>query len=561
VEKLVLKHRWANENNWFEWQITPISDNKDQIIEYQGVGRNISELRSVINALRESEKKYRSLVDMAREGIVTIGSNAEITFANQQMEKMLGVEPESLKGQPILYYVTESNHKTAWKKLINSAEGQEEYSELVFRRKDGKKVYTHIAVTPLSSDCGENSGVMAVIVDISHFRQLENDLKKANGELENALNLSHMILNTDPNMIYVKKRNGETVMFNQAVTKFLGLDYSRYKVSEIDKLINDYCPENRFKETDQYVFETMKPYEFDEQVTTTLGSSFWLHTVKTPFNLPDGNIGILGITTDITSRKHAELVLEDSNKLLETKVIRRTNSLNKTIRELSREIREKQELQQLLQKESDRIQERLGQDLHDILGQTLTAISIKASILSNMLDTPEQKAEANHIIEYTGRAITQMRNISKTLSYVNVKKIGFESGMDDFIDFMSNVNQVNISLDINSNIITRLGEESQNNLFRIAQESIINAVKHGKAQNIELAIAESSTNHGTLSVTSDGQGLVESSDQTSKGIGLLIMQTRAAVMGASLKLVKNCNGCLNVFCCFPLPEHISSRRI
>ncbi len=561
MEKFILEHHWANDSICYEWQITPIYDKRNRIIEYQGVGRNISELRSVIKAHRESERKYRRLVDMAQEGIVTLDSNAIITFANQQTGKILGVEPELLKGEPILDYVIDSNQKSAWKKLIHPTDGIEEYTELVFRRKNGRKVYTNIAVTPLSLNTGQYAGLMAVIVDVSHFKQLEHDLKKVNGELKNALNLSNMILNTDPNMIYVKKRNGQIIMFNQAVSKFIGLDYSDCKAKDINKLISNYCSNNSFTETDKYVLETMKPYEFDEQVSTYLGSSYWLHTVKTPFTLPDGNMGILGITTDITSRKHAEQVLEDSNKLLETKVIRRTNSLNKTVRKLSREIREKQELQQLLQKESDRIQERLGQDLHDVLGQTLTAISIKASILSNMLDTPEQKLETEHIMEYTGKAIAQMRNISKTLSYVNVKNMGFELGMNDFINFMSSVNQVNIKLDIDSNIIASLGEESQKNLFRIAQESIINAVKHGKARNIELVIAENNINHGTLSVTSDGQGSTQTSDQSSKGIGLLIMQTRAAVMGASLKLVKNRNGCLNIFCFFPLSGYIPSRRV
>jgi len=537
---------------WHEWQVTKVSSFRQVKYEFQAVGRDVTKLQEAMKSLQESEKKYRQVVDLANEGIWVINNKNVTAFANRRMADILGIKLNELIGSPLENYVGNGEKVELAKCVDRRKNGVCEKHDFIFTRRDGCTVSTTLATTPMFDDDGKYVGALAIVVDVTRFRQMEENLRNLNNELSSALSFNQLVLDNDPNLIYVMDNNHRLIMANQAFISFFGASSKVVKGKHLGDIIGKKTISPLPCETDDEVFYANEKREFEEKILMGGNRYSWFRTVKMPLILQHNESGILCISVDITKMKDAENRREKVNHELEEKVARRTNSLNKTIKRLTREIDSKQELQRLLQKESERIQERLGQNLHDVLGQMLTAISIKANVLRDILPEEHQRQHADVIVEYTGEAISQMRNLSKTLSYVNIRKLGLEMGMNDFKDFINKFYNVDVYLNIDSDVIAMLEEESQNNLFRIVQESIVNAIKHSNAKRITLDLQRDGKDSGLLKISSNGTEFIDQEMNRAEGIGILIMETRAAVMGATLKLERTSYSGLEVICRFPL---------
>lgn len=548
--KWLQKHVPDKREEWIEWHITPVMGDDGHFMEFQCVGRDITELQNAIKANQESEKKYRQLVDLANEGIWAIDRNNVTTFANRKMAEMLGTSVEELLGKSLFAFVAESEVGKVEYNLERRRGGISEQHDFAFLRADGKTICTSLSTTAMYDDDGNYAGALAVVVDISRFRELEKDLKEMMKELQATLNFSQLVSDTDPNIIFVKDHHGKIIMVNRAMAELFGLKTSEIVGLGWDELTRKTFIFPSFKEADDQVLHSMKTIEYDEKIKMADGRIFWFRITKTPFSLADGNTGILIIGVDITRRKNVEQALNDTNKTLETTVIKRTNLLNHTVQRLSLEVEEKQKLQLILQEESERIQEQLGQDLHDVLGQTLTAISIKAAVLSKTLEDRyhERNPVAEQIVGYAGEAIVQMRNIAKALSSISLCRRGLEVELYDFKSFITHCFDVEIALDIDSAVITDLPGDVQKSLFRIIQESVMNGIRHGKCKIVELTIRRSSNNCAILSIRNDGQKI--SDKKGAGGIGTMIMKNRAKVIGASLEVNNLPEGGVETICRF-----------
>jgi len=184
--------------------------------------------------------------------------------------------------------------------------------------------------------------------------------------------------------------------------------------------------------------------------------------------------------------------------------------------------------------------QRIGQDLHDGLGQSLTAVSfiieaIRQKITENKIDLNEKIDCINDIIQ---NSIVQIRNTSKMLSPVKVGISGFIASLEEMSDSIQNIFNVNCKLKITGNIDI-LDIPVATNLFYIAKEAVNNSIRHGKAENIEIILTDME-NTLTMSICDDGIGMNISPNND--GMGLKIMKYRSALIGAVLHTVTSPNG-------------------
>ncbi len=135
-------------------------------------------------ALRESEAKYRRIVDTALEGIWGLGADGRIAFVNDRMAAMLGYSPAELTGRPVTDFLFEEDiedHRTV---MERRRIGVSEQFERRFRHKDGHTVWTLISSVPVF-DRGEHyNGTLAMLTDISKRKRAEGELRQLNQELE-----------------------------------------------------------------------------------------------------------------------------------------------------------------------------------------------------------------------------------------------------------------------------------------------------------------------------------------------------------------------------------------
>jgi signal transduction histidine kinase len=181
---------------------------------------------------------------------------------------------------------------------------------------------------------------------------------------------------------------------------------------------------------------------------------------------------------------------------------------------------------------SEAERQRIGADLHDNLGQQLTAIELLCHSLREQLQTqPELEKQMGQICRYLQESVSQTRLLARGLTPVSLNAEGLADSLAEMTRRMSN-GPVQCEFVCTSPVEVR-GICVASHLFRIAQEAVNNAIKHGEARKIVVTLSQDG---GTvvLKITDDGHGFPES-EKPSSGIGLQIMQHRANVIGATLE--------------------------
>jgi signal transduction histidine kinase len=229
---------------------------------------------------------------------------------------------------------------------------------------------------------------------------------------------------------------------------------------------------------------------------------------------------------------------------------------------LELEIRQRKELEKLVLTISEREQQRIGQDLHDGLCQHLTGIRFKCRLLGQKLDqyrVPEEQ-DLREIESLLALAVEQARNQAHGLSPLRLEKEGLVAAFHELAAGVSSVFAIDCRC-ASEGPVSISDLEVAVHLYRIAQEAISNAIRHGGAKVVNLRVAEAS-DHLHLSVEDDGRGFANGSPQSqSKGMGLAIMNYRARTIGAALTIESDPGGGTVVSCQLPLPAPAPCNKV
>jgi len=181
---------------------------------------------------------------------------------------------------------------------------------------------------------------------------------------------------------------------------------------------------------------------------------------------------------------------------------------------------------------SEEERQRIGADLHDNLGQQLTAIELLChSLREDLSSQPVQETQMAQICRFLQEAVAQTRQLARGLMPVSLDAGGLTDGLAEMVRRMGQ-GPVQCELVCTSPVEIR-DICVANHLFRIAQEAVNNAMKHSKARKVAVSLSQ---DQGIvlLQIEDDGQGLSKSNEDT-PGLGLQIMRHRANVIGATLE--------------------------
>jgi signal transduction histidine kinase len=219
------------------------------------------------------------------------------------------------------------------------------------------------------------------------------------------------------------------------------------------------------------------------------------------------------------------------HKELEEQVLQRTALLTKEIQERTR-------LQKELLETSDRVQRRVGNDLHDGLGQHLTGTALAGQVLGQKLagrSLPEA-AEADRLVELIQEAIELTRTLARSLHPIEIQTGRLADNFQELA--ASTSDRFEVSCQFECHPAAPLPDVNDvkvaTHLYRIAQEAITNAVRHGKARHINLRL-DSIADEIVLTIIDDGIGLPENA-RNGDGLGLHIMAYRASMIGATFNI-------------------------
>jgi signal transduction histidine kinase len=212
------------------------------------------------------------------------------------------------------------------------------------------------------------------------------------------------------------------------------------------------------------------------------------------------------------------------------------------------DITEHKRLEEEVLRISEMERRRIGQDLHDGICQQLAGIEFKLQALAENLPAKTQAAQAAQIAGHVRAAIAQTRSLAHGLSPVVIESEGLMSALTELAQDTIKLFDVQCRF-VNGAPVLLHNHTAATHLYRIAQEAVSNAIKHGNAKSIEIHLSDE-PQRIVLMVKDNGTGFNPPSGG-GQGMGLRIMQYRASLIGARVLLQPHTAGGLEVLCFLP----------
>jgi PAS domain S-box-containing protein len=181
------------EIGWLQWAFQVVLDKRNEVTEFQGVGRDITAQKRAEDALEESERRFRTLVETATDVIWTLNLDLEFTYVSPSVTQLLGYSVDEIIDIHPLDTVTPSSRQALMEALKEeiSAERDRPRGKLASRaeeiqqyRKDGSLVNIEITTSFIRDAADEPIGILGISRDISRRKDTEDALKKSHADLE-----------------------------------------------------------------------------------------------------------------------------------------------------------------------------------------------------------------------------------------------------------------------------------------------------------------------------------------------------------------------------------------
>jgi PAS domain S-box-containing protein len=459
------------------------------------------------------EAKYRALLEQIPAVVFMVSLDRGISeaYVSPQIEAALGYSREEWLEDPVRWYQhIHPDDKQRWS--LEAAEmflsGKPLRSAYRVIARDGRVIWFHCDARMMRREDGYPWCIHGVAFDIS-------DIKRIEEELQEERNFVSAILDTVGALVVVLDSEGRILRFNPACELTTG-----YSMEEVQgKCIWDLflLPEetDRFRATFEVLRTDLLPQDYQTSWVTRHGDQrliAWSSTLL-PGNGETAQY-IIATGIDITERKNLEKAILDI---------------------------------------SAREQRRIGQDLHDGLGQHLTGIAFMAKVHEAKL--AEQKRseteDAAKIVKLVNEAIHKTRELARGLLPVMSDSHGLMSALQLWAAEVEDLFGVSCRFQCETPVLI-YDDTMATHLYHIAQEAVNNAIKHGDSRKILIQLT-ADQGRGTLLIKDDGKGIAENPVNT-QGMGLHIMNYRAGVIGGTLEVRRDTTRGTVVTCIFPVRD-------
>jgi PAS domain S-box-containing protein len=460
------------------------------------------------------EARYRALVEQIPAVVFMAYLDRGIgeAYVSPQIEASLGFSQEEWLEDPVRWYShIHPDDKQRWS--TEAAEmfltGNPLRSAYRVLSRDGRVIWFHCEAKMIRKQNGEPWFIHGVGFDITDLKQTEEALQKER-------NVVSAILETVGALVLVLDPEGRIIRFNRACEQMTGYLFAEVHGRFIWDLFLLPQEVERFRASFQKALADRSSQEHESSWVARDGRQriiAWSTTV-----LPGASEAasyIIASGVDITERKHLE----------------------KTILEISA-----------------REQRRIGQDLHDGLGQHLTGIAFMSKVQEHRLmekGLPEA-GDAAKIVKLVNEAIHKTRELARGLSPVMSDARGLMPALQQWAGEVEDLFAVSCRFQCFTPVLIH-DDTVATHLYYIAREAVNNAIKHGHAREIVIHLAADG-GQGTLCIEDDGCGIgkIAAGD---KGMGMHLMNYRARMVGGSLEVQRAGSGGTVVTCYFPvLPE-------
>lgn len=459
------------------------------------------------------DARYQTLIEQlpAVVFLVYLDGGSGEAYVSPHIEQLLGYSQEEWLEDPVRWYERiHPDDKQRWS--VEAAEmfltGEPLRSVYRVMARNGRAVSFHCEAKMVRTSDGRPWFIHGIAFDVT-------ELKQAEESLEEERNFASALLDTVGALVVVLDRDGRIVRFNRECERMTGYSFSEVKGESIWDFCMDQEEGNRFRAIVKELEVDKLPGSFEATWTTRQGLSrriAWKSTVLGDRDGASTHVIITGI--DVTEAKRLERAIIEI---------------------------------------SGREQRRIGQDLHDGLGQHLTGIAFMSKVLEQKLGDHglAESVDAAKIVRLVNEAINKTRELSRGLAPVLSGPDGLMTALQQLAYEIEDVFQRKCRFECVKPLPVD-DDAVATHVYHIAQEAVHNAIKHGKASRISIVL-KGADDAAEMRVEDDGVGF---SGQPGAGMGLHIMGYRAKMIGGTLEISPRRAGGTVVSCCFPTSQSI-----
>ena len=493
--------RLTREGNteYHSFNIQPVK-HRAEIVGIEGFINDITERKRAEEALRESEERFRLLAETMPDAVL-VGQDGRNVYANAAVAHLLrAAGPEELVGFDVFALIAPTHHEWAQQQMQRALAGEKQPPfEDRFVRLDGSSVPVEIAASLLTWQGWP--ALQVVVRDVTERKRAEESLRESEERFRSLVeNATIGIYRTTP--------QGRILMANPAVVAML-------KCESLEELLARNLEEHGFEPG--YPRQAFRErIERDGEVrgleaawTRQDGSAVFVRESAHVVRGESGNVLYYdGIVEDITERRQAEETLQRSRDQLRALTAR---------------------VQRVREEERTRV----AREIHDELGQDLTAIKIDLSSLSQEFSA-DKKQQCESILKLVDETIQSLRRISTELRPAILDAAGLVAAIEWAVEEFGARTGTKCRLDLPPDDVV-IDQERATALFRILQETLTNVARHANATEVKVRLAKADGTL-TLEVHDNGKGVGRAQLSHSASLGILGMRERALVLGGKLTI-------------------------
>jgi two-component system sensor histidine kinase UhpB len=488
---------------------SPLTDSEDLSVGMVAVIEDITERVKATEALSASEQKYRLMVETLQEGIWTIDKEGFTTYVNPRMASMLGYMEQEMAGRNLLEFMDEKGREMARANMDRRAAGIKEQHDFEFLKKDGGRIYARLETGPLYDEKRNYVGAIAGVMDVS-------ELHKANEGLKLSEEKFSRFFQCNPSIAAITEMTtGELVDVNQAFIDVIGFS--------LEELVGHTTGQLN-------IWVDLKARDGMIEVINEGGK---FRNIETLIRTKNGEI--------LTLLFSGEKFTVGNRDLLFTQAIDITPQI-KAVKELKNSREQLRNFAASLQTAREQERKEIAIDIHDDLGQALTALQIDLAWMSKRID-PEHK----RLVEKVGAMLKliketdkKVKHISSTLRPPLLDDLGLAITLQAYVREFGQRTGIKCGLRLEPEEIA-MDEERSIAVFRIVQEALTNIIRHAAASRARIVIQ---VREGEILVEISDNGMgIEAKDVTSnKSLGIIGMRERAATLGGTIEIIKKRGG-------------------
>ena len=462
----------------------------------------------LLKELRESETRYRTIVEQTSDWIWEMDLNGRHVYSNHQLERILGYSEDEfseLSLDQIIHSQDMLEVNARLPSLIAAKRGWHGWV-VRFRHKDGGYRYLESNAQPILDAAGGICGFRGADRDITKRKNVEDRLRDSERRLEAAQRIAK-IGNWDWDI--AKKE----LWWSDEVYRIFGFDPGQFKPS-FEGYLQTLHPKDRARVTAAVnrALNREEKYSIDFRIRLRDGTEKIVHSEgEVIFNQEGHATRMTGTAQDVTERAQLE------RDLFATK---------------------------------ERERARIGRDLHDGLGQELTGISLRLQSLVRTLAS-ERSSHVQAAEELTAllqNTIGETRRVARILAPGFSTELGFGVALRALAEEVTTYSEAICSVECPADFDVQ-DDQVAANLYRISQEAVHNAIRHSDARNIEVLLSHDGESV-TMEILDDGIGIPPASNRVD-GLGLKSMRYRARMIHGHLDVSPRTQGGTRIFCSCP----------